>query len=165
MLALMRNPKAVSVARNGFQSDDEVVPNLTEADQVGEARKPNEGVPPEDPLQRLAFFAATPDPNVYSGVGNYGSGEPVTRGAMPGESLITVVEVVRAAIQTPDPRGTLGGSGGGGGGGLGMAGPGGPPAGMGGPGGPPAGVVPGRGRGGAGSEASQPAAASTTGGD
>jgi Tfp pilus assembly protein PilN len=118
MLVLMRNPKAVSVSRSGFQSTDLIVPSLVQADQVGRPRLPGESPIPDDPLERLAFFesqgAATPQG--YTGVGNFGSGTTATRAAMPGESLVTVQIVVNNNLQTPDPRSTLSAAGGAGGG-------------------------------------------------
>ncbi len=115
MLVLMRNPNAVSVSRSGFQSTDAIVPQLTPVDQLGHPRKPGEQPVPDDPLQRLAYFQSQAQPAAYTGQGNFGSGTDNTRGAMTGESLVTVQMVVNANLQTPDPRGTLSTAAGGGG--------------------------------------------------
>ncbi|MEZ0327689.1 MAG: hypothetical protein ACAH95_17470 [Fimbriimonas sp.] len=146
MLALMRNPEAVSVARSGYTADEKFVPQITEADQLGRPRRPDEAPIPDDPLQRLAFFEAQgAQQSGFTGVGNFGTPDPDTRGAMPGESLVTVSLILNRGMQTPNPAATIG-SGGGttGGGGA----PNGPPRGI--PTGPPPGVGgsgPGAGRG------------------
>jgi Tfp pilus assembly protein PilN len=114
MLALMRNPEAVSVARSGYTADETYVPQLTQVDQFGRPRKPGENPIPDDPLERLAFFQAQggTDPYTYTGTGNFGTGNDNTRQAMPGESLVTVQLILNHALMTPNPRATLGGGGG-----------------------------------------------------
>ncbi len=140
MLALMRNPEAVAVSRSGYQADEMFVPQITEGDQAGRPRRPGDAPIPDDPLQRLAFFEAqgAQQPS-YTGAGNFGSPAPVTRLAMPGESLVTVQLIITRGMQVPNPSATLGSGSGGGGA------PGGPPGGGGrGPGspsGPPSGAV------------------------
>ncbi|HSI73334.1 MAG TPA: hypothetical protein VK934_09155 [Fimbriimonas sp.] len=137
MLALMRNPEAVSVARSGYNADEEYVPNLTQVDQLGRPRVPGEAPIPDNPLERLAFFEANAkDPNTYTGQGNFGTGTTATRLAMAGESLVTVQLLINHPLQVPNPRATLGAGGGGNTGGFpgGGAGPnmprgGGPPMG------------------------------------
>ena len=122
MLALMRNQAAVSVSRSGFNDDDPYVPQLTQADQIGKPHAPGASPIPDDPLQRLAYFQAqATTPGAYTGQGNFGSGTDATRSNMEGESLVTVQLILNAAIQTPNPRATLGAGGGttgGGGGGF-----------------------------------------------
>jgi hypothetical protein len=140
MLALMRNPNAVSVSRSGFVLDAPIVPNLVEIDQQGKPRKQGEAPIPDDPLERLTFFEAQGSQTQgFTGAGNFGTGTDTTRQAMPGQSLVQVQIVVNAAIQVPNPRATLTASGGGGAPAAGR--PGGP---MGGPpmGGPPMGGPP-----------------------
>lgn len=113
MLALLRNPDVVSVSRQGLTSTDMIVPALTPIDQVGRPRRPGEAPIPDDPLQRLTYFenqGATP--RGYTGTGNFGTGTDTTRLAMPGESLVTVIMVVKGNLQTPDPRKTLQAAGG-----------------------------------------------------
>jgi hypothetical protein len=136
MLALMRHPKAVTVARGGFQTVDPYVPNLTSVDQQGRARRPGEAPIPDDELERLQFFAqqGAGQPTGYLGVGNFGSGTFNTRGAMPGSSLVSVTLVLTENTQVPNPRATLGsgaGAGAGTGGFPGAPGMGAPPAGPG----------------------------------
>jgi hypothetical protein len=139
MLALMRNPEAVSVSRSGYQADEAYVPQITEIDQLGRPRKPGETPIPDDPLQRLAFFEAQGAQQAgFTGVGNFGTGNDNTRQAMPGESLVTVQVILNHPLQVPNPSATLGaggtqgggapGGGGGRGGPMG-AGPGAPAAG------------------------------------
>jgi Tfp pilus assembly protein PilN len=132
MLALMRNPEAVSVARSGYTADEQYVPNLTQVDQQGRPRNPGQAPIPDNPLERLAFFEANAsDPNTFTGQGNFGTGTTATRLAMAGESLVTVQLVINHPLQVPNPRATLGGGGGGAVGGPPMGGPpmGGPPMG------------------------------------
>jgi hypothetical protein len=146
MLALMRNPNAVSVTRSGYVDSSQFVPNLVESDQTGRPRLPNQSPIPDDPLQRLAFFESSSQPAGYSGAGNFGTGTDATRGAMPGQSLVSVQIVVNAKLQTPNPRQTLSSGGGAAAPSGGMPGPGGPsgPP-MGGPkGAPPGPMGPGR---------------------
>jgi hypothetical protein len=138
MLALMRNPNAVTIARGGFQSVDPYVPNLNSVDQQGRPRRPGEQPIPDDPLERLQFFQqqGSVDTGAFTGTGNFGTGTDSTRGAMPDDSLVTVTMVVNANLMVPNARGTLAsGPAGGGGGAPGM------PPGMGMP--PRAGMPPG----------------------
>ncbi len=133
MLSMMRNPEAVSVSRSGYQADELFVPQITEVDQAGRPRRPNEAPIPDDPLQRLAFFEAqgAQQPG-FTGVGNFGTSTDVTRLAMPGESLVTVQLILNHALQTPNPTATLGSGGaapGGVGGGGGFPGGSSPPPG------------------------------------
>jgi hypothetical protein len=108
VLALMRNPAAISVGRNGFSGEQFMVPGITPEDQIGKYRKTTDPTIPDDPLQKLAYYEAqaTP-PTGYLGVGNFGSGSDAERGATPDESLITIQLTVKGALQTPDPRATL----------------------------------------------------------
>jgi hypothetical protein len=125
MLALMRNPNAVSVTRSGYVDTSQFVPNLVESDQTGRPRLTSQSPIPDDPLQRLAFFESTSQAAGYTGVGNFGTGTDATRAAMPGQSLVSVQIVVNAKLQTPNPRQTLST---GGGGAPAPAGPGGGPS-------------------------------------
>jgi Tfp pilus assembly protein PilN len=144
MLSLMLYKDAVSVSRSGFTNDEMIVPQLVSTDQNGRPRKPNETPVPDDPLERLAYFQNQPKPAGYQGIGNYGSGTDLPRGAMPDESLVTVQMVVNRPLQTPNPQATITSRGGGGGvpgpGGGGM--PGAAPGMM--PGAPGGGAAPGR---------------------
>ena len=126
MIALMRNPKVVSVSRSGYTWSQDEVPPLSADDQVGKPRKQGAPAIPDDPLQRLTYFetTATP-PGGYTGAGNFGSGPTSTKTAKPGDSLITVTMVAMYPLQTPNPRATLQESAGTGGG---AAAPGGPAA-------------------------------------
>jgi hypothetical protein len=113
VLALLRNKKVRSVARSGFNYSDLQVPPLVPADQVGRPRKPGEAPIPDDPLLRLTYFESQPQPTGYNGGGNFGSGTPAEREAMPGESLITITMTADYALQTPSPMQTLSSLGGG----------------------------------------------------
>lgn len=135
ILALMRFKDAQSISRSGYNYDPVIVPPLTPDDPIGTPRKQDAQAIPQDQLQRLAYYQNQARPQGYQGVGNFGSNTPDTRGAMPGESLVTIVMTISRNLQTPDPQATLAGAGGaaapaGGPGGFG------PPAGFGGPGGP-----------------------------
>jgi len=173
MLAFSRYKGLVSIGRAGFQTNDDVVPNLTPGDQTGTPHKLSEGPVPDDKFARLSYFESQVQQQGYTGVGNFGSGTDSTRGAMPDYSLVTVTLTVTKDLQVPLPRTTLssggasatgatgggmggpGGGMGGAGGGPGMGGPGGP-GGLGGPGGPPGA------RGGAGAGASTASDTTTT---
>lgn len=115
MLALMRNKNVISITRQGFVSTDLMVPALQPGDQVGIARRPNQAPIPQDPLDRLAYFQAQSYTEGYTGQGNFGSGTPSTRFAIPGDSAITVEMIVKGNLQIPNPSATLSGGGGGGG--------------------------------------------------
>ncbi|HZH99149.1 MAG TPA: hypothetical protein VEX38_09280 [Fimbriimonadaceae bacterium] len=112
MLALLRIPNATAVSRSGYQNIDPVVPALVPEDQVGRPIRPGEPRIPDDPLDRLDRMIANARLDSYLGVGNYGSigGEVIQRGAMPGDSTITVAVVLARNMQTPDPRATLAGA-------------------------------------------------------
>jgi len=107
MLALMRNPKVVSVSRGGYVMDVNEVPALVPVDQKGKPRKPNAAPIPDDPLERLTYFESQPTEAGYTGVSNYGAGNDNTKLAKPGDSLITIQMVASYALQTPNPRATL----------------------------------------------------------
>jgi hypothetical protein len=145
MLALMRFKDAVSISRTGFNLDDPLVPPISEENPVATPHKPSEPVVPTDQLAKIAYYQAQGRDPGYTGAGNFGDGQPDMKGAMPGESLITVVLTVRRNLQVPDAQSTLQAAGpatAAGAGALttGMGGPGGPTmggaGGMGGPGGP-----------------------------
>lgn len=141
MLALLRIPGATGVSRSGFQDDDAYVPGLNATDQTGRIIKPGQSNLPDDPYARLQALEAQAQAPGYLGAGNFGSSPDLTRGAMPGESLITVQVTLPKDLQTPDPRATLTqpvGSGGA----TASAGAAGIPAGPGGPAGVPAGAPP-----------------------
>lgn len=107
MLALMRNPRALSVTRSGFVPNAPYVPNLVEVDQTGRLRLPNQQPIPDDPLERLTYFESQGATTGFDGVGNFGSGDNATRLAMPNQSLVTVSVVVTAPIMTPNPRASM----------------------------------------------------------
>ncbi len=152
-LNLYKIPGAVSVARSGFVSDNQVRPGLNTTDQLGTPVDQGEGNLPSDPIDRMneIIRRAGDEPTGYLNTGGFGT-EAETKGAMPGSSLVTFTVTMATLLDmsAPDPRATLGGGGGGTqaggfGGGFGApAGAGGPPAGFGGPppgvGGPPPGV-------------------------
>lgn len=112
MLALMRNPKAVSVTRSGFVSVDPIVPSITSVDQNGRPRKATDSPIPDDKLERLTYFQSQATQPGYSGVGGFGGGAETTKYAMPDWSYVTVTMVVKANLQTPNPRATLSAAGG-----------------------------------------------------
>ena len=113
MLALLRIPGAQAVSRSGYQLQDMYVPPLSENDQVGRAIKLGEAPLPDDPIQRLDLKIASAGSTNYLGAGGFGTpGQPMQRGAMPGESLITVAVVMTKNLETPNPRDTLSGGGG-----------------------------------------------------
>jgi len=112
-LALMRNPKVVSVARAGFNAVNvgETVPPIVPTDQEGKPHKLNQGPIPDDAMERLAYFESLPATSGYQGTGNYGSGTTSERTNQPGDSLITVTMIATYALQTPNPRASLTASG------------------------------------------------------
>jgi len=135
MLAFSRYKNLVSISRSGFVDRRLIVPNINTVDTEGRARRQDEAPIPDDKLLRLAYFQSQPQPGGYTGEGNFGSGTPNTKGAMPEASLITVVLTIKKDLQVPEPRQTLSAGGGtpsAGGAGGGMTGP---PPGFGGAGG------------------------------
>lgn len=146
MIALYRIPGATSVSRGGYNVIDPYIPNINDVDQNGRPIKPGDTNVPDDKYQRLAYYQAQGTLTGFTGEGNFGTGDATQpKGAMPGYSLVTVSVVIPRALQTPDPRATLGQQGGatggasaGGGtvpGGLPPTGAPGRPSGAGGPGG------------------------------
>ncbi|MFN3684802.1 MAG: hypothetical protein ACK41F_12845 [Fimbriimonadaceae bacterium] len=107
MLALNRIPNVRSVSRSGFQLVETYVPNLTQLDQTGRPIRQGEQPLPDDPLDRLQALISRGGRTDYVGVGNFGSGEPGLRGAMPEWSQVTVTVVMPGKLQAPDVRGTL----------------------------------------------------------
>lgn len=107
MLALNRIPDVRSVSRSGFQLVETYVPNLSQLDQTGRPIRQGEQPLPDDPLDRLQALIARGGRTDYVGVGNFGSGEPGLRGAMPDWSQVTVTVVMPGKLQAPDVRGTL----------------------------------------------------------
>lgn len=113
MLALLRIKGAQAVSRSGYQLVDTYVPPLNASDQVGRPLKLGEAPLPDDPIQRLDVKIASAGETNYVGQGGFGTfGTPKERGAMPGESLITVAVVLTGKhLFTPNPRETLAGAG------------------------------------------------------
>jgi len=108
MLALLRMPGVTTVSRTGFTIDMPYVPGLTPEDQIGKPHKPGEAPIPDDPLKRLEYFQGKGTVTGFTGTGGFGSGTPGTRGAMPGESTVTVTLVISGVdLQVPDPKATL----------------------------------------------------------
>lgn len=138
MLALLRIPGATNVSRAGYQLDAEYVPSLTPEDQAGRPIKPGQQNLPDDPLARLSALESQGSYSGYTGVSNFGGDPDLTRGPMPGSSLVTVTVTIPGNLMTPDPRATLSGggssasltSGGGAARGFGGPGAGGPPGGL-----------------------------------
>ncbi|MCB8933622.1 MAG: hypothetical protein M9921_06395 [Fimbriimonadaceae bacterium] len=110
MLALYRIPGAQTVSRTGYQYTSPFVPGLTPVDQTGRPVAPGQGPIPDDPLARLDYFIAQGTVTGFTGTGGFGTG-PGVRGAMPGESAVTVSVVLQRNSQTPNPRATLAGIG------------------------------------------------------
>jgi uncharacterized membrane protein YgcG len=91
ILALMRIPGVTSVTRAGFQPYDVQVPPVTEGDQQGRPRGPEDNGPiPDDGLERLAYYQSTATTQKYDGAGNFGNPDVSERGAAPEESTVTV---------------------------------------------------------------------------
>lgn len=110
VLALARWNEVTTVGRAGFIKDDPFVPGLSPEDQTGRPHKQSEGTVPDDELQRLAYFQAqaSTGQSGFLNVGNFGSGDlTTTRGARPGDSLVTVVLTVNRNLQVPDMATTL----------------------------------------------------------
>ena len=112
MLALLRIPGASNVSRTGYQLDADYVPALTPEDQSGRRIKPGAGNEPDDPIERLNYLQAKGSYTGYQAVSNFGGDPDLTRGPMPGASLITVTVTIPGNLMTPDPRATLAGGGG-----------------------------------------------------
>jgi hypothetical protein len=115
MLALLRIPGSSSVSRSGYQLDAAYVPGLTPEDQTGRAIKPGQQNVPDDPIAKLQYLEAQGSYSGYLGVSNFGGDGDLTRGPMPGTSLITVQVTMPGQLMAPDPRATLSSSGAGGG--------------------------------------------------
>jgi len=107
MLAFSRDPDVQSVGRAGYNYDDDFVPNLSPADQTGTPHKPSEGTVPDDKLARLTYFQSQVVLQGYTNIGNFGSGSDITRNAMPGYSLVTVVLTLKKNLQVAQPKTTL----------------------------------------------------------
>ncbi|MFZ4506303.1 MAG: hypothetical protein ACOYON_01230 [Fimbriimonas sp.] len=120
MLALMRIPGAQSISRSGYQIDDPSVPPLSQEDQLGLPRKNGDTLPSDDPYQRLVALETSVPAGGFSNVANYGAQDPLTRGALPDWSLVSVTVIIqetpkfKANLQTPNPRATISSGGGGG---------------------------------------------------
>lgn len=112
MIALMRIPGAISVGRSGFTSTDAEVPSLSAQDQLGRELKPGQSAVPEDLQQRLAYLRSTGSTQTYIGIGGFGAADDAAKGVAPDSSLVSVTVIMKGALQTPDPRGTLTGDGG-----------------------------------------------------
>ncbi len=145
-LALMANPKAISVTRQGYVDRNMYIPAVNPIDQTGRPLKPGQPPIPDDPLARLQWYQNQAGGDSYSAVGNFGTDATVTRTAMPDESEVTITMIMKGDLQVPNPSQTLGGieskgtgAGGGGGNGFPAGFGGGGPGGPGGPGGGPGG--------------------------
>src|ERR1044072_1672955 len=123
MLALlqMKGPhggEVLSVTRAGLTNTDMYVPDPTPDAQHGKPRKPGDAPIPDDPLARMEYMRGKATTPGFSGDGNFGTGTTAARGAITGESIVTVTIVLAEDLPTPDPMGTLKlnlpGSGGGG---------------------------------------------------
>jgi uncharacterized membrane protein YgcG len=115
-LALQRNPKVISVSRQGYDPQyyiKNTVPPIVPADQEGRPHKLGDPPIPVEGEQRLAYFESLPKRSGYLGVSNFGSGTENTRLQMVGDSLITITMIAKYELQTPNPRATLSGGGGG----------------------------------------------------
>lgn len=107
MLAFNRIPDVQTVTRSGYTIVDQYIPNLIQTDQTGRPITMQESNVPDDPMQRLQFYIARGSLSGYQQVGNFGSGQPGYRGAMPKWSEITISLVMPGKLQAPDPKGTL----------------------------------------------------------
>ena len=96
MLALMKIPGAKSVTRNGYNVNGPFVPAVTEGDPNALVIKRNSQPMPSDPIERMnrIISDATAAPSGFIGTGNFGNEEPGQRGAMPGDSEVTVSVVL-----------------------------------------------------------------------
>lgn len=107
MLALLRNPKVMTVTRQGFNQNSAIVPGLSETDQYGKPLKPGATPIPDNWEDRLRYFESNAKSTGYLGVGGYGSGVVGLRGPMPDASQVTVQVTLATDLQTPDPLATL----------------------------------------------------------
>lgn len=107
MLAFNRIPDIQTVTRSGFSIVDQYIPNLIQTDQTGRPITTQETNIPDDPMQRLQYFIARGSVTGYQQTGNFGSGQPGYRGAMPKWSEITISLVMPGKLQAPDPKATL----------------------------------------------------------
>jgi len=96
MLALMKIPGAKSVTRNGYNVNGPFVPAVTEGDPNANVIKRNNQPLPSDPIERMnrVIADASSAPSGFLGTGNFGNEEPGQRGAMPGDSEVTVSVVL-----------------------------------------------------------------------
>jgi hypothetical protein len=114
MLAMMRWKDAKTISRSGYELDPTTVPPASPTDTIGIPHKASEPVLPSSQLDRLAYYESQNyAPPGYLASNSYGSGDQNTRGAMPGESTVTVVMTVSRNLQVPDIAATLGSGGGG----------------------------------------------------
>lgn len=90
-VALLRIPGAVAISRTGYAPRPVVVPGLTEEDQVGKPFRVGGAPLPEDPIERMEAIIARANEGTigFANIGNYGSPDPGTRGAMPTGSAVT----------------------------------------------------------------------------
>jgi hypothetical protein len=139
ILALMRYKLATTISRSGYNYDPTIVPNLTPEDPIGAPRKQDATAVPQDQLAKLAYLESQPRQEGYLDQGNFGASGTDTKGAMPGQSEITIVMTVTKDLQAPDPQATLAAAGGAAGAAAATTGA----PGFGGPGGPPPGTIPG----------------------
>ncbi len=112
MLALMRYKNARSISRQGYEYNPTIVPGLTQDDPNAQPRKQGAAPVPDDQIARIAYLQSQPRQDGYLNVGNFGAPGPVSKGAMPGDSLITITMVIAKNLQSPMPRETLAGAGG-----------------------------------------------------
>lgn len=105
--ALLRIPGVNSIQPSPIGSDDLIVPNLTPQDETGRIRKQSEPTVPDDPLDRLNLFLSRGGETNYLNTGNFGSGTPQPRQAMPNYNVVTVAFTMPGNLQTPDVRATL----------------------------------------------------------
>ncbi len=120
MFALRRIKGVLTVSRAGYTYDEMYVPSISDIDQSARPRKRGDEPIPDDPLARLDYFMGQGTVSTFNDAGGYGSGEPGTRGAMPGSHEVTVQITMGYKLQTPNPRASLRPTGGGGGGNTGQ---------------------------------------------
>lgn len=114
MLALLRIKGAQSVSRTGYTLDNAYVPAITPEDQVGRPHKDSEPTIPDDPLRQYDRALSMGRQTGYLGVNNFGTAANDRKGAMPGQSEITVTVIIAGVdLQTPIPNATLAAAGGG----------------------------------------------------
>lgn len=113
-IALWKIPGVTAVTRAGYQLNDPTVPSLTESDQTGSAVKPGESPLPTDPIDRMNAMIAnvSSEPTGYLNEGNFGAGDTIAKGAMPGYSQVTMTVTLADDVRTPDPRATIAAGGG-----------------------------------------------------